>query len=308
MKIGLIDVDGHKFPNLALMKISAWHKNNGDHVEFVNPMEYYNKVYMAKVFSFTADYKTVIRADEIIKGGTGYNLKTELPEEIENIYPDYSLYNTKIAYGFLTRGCPRNCNFCIVSKKEGNYSYKASDLENFWNGQKEIKLLDPNLLACNHHLVLLNQLVKSKAYIDFTQGLDCRLLTEQNIKKILQCKIKMLHFAWDKQKDEDLIIRKLELFNNYSKLSNRNKRVYVLVNFDTNFEYDLYRVETLKKLQYDPYIMIYDKQNAKLKYRKLQRYVNSKFIFYSETAKNFSEYTKIATIKNKAYKNQISLI
>ncbi len=148
MKIGLLDVDGHKFPNLALMKISAWHKKLGDDVEMFFPFNHYDRVYMSKVFTFTPDFNTCINADEVIKGGTGYDLKNKLPEEIESIYPDYSLHGIKnTAYGFLTRGCPRGCEFCIVGEKEGKCSHKVADLKNFWNGQKEVKLLDPNLLA-----------------------------------------------------------------------------------------------------------------------------------------------------------------
>lgn len=308
MNISLVDVDGHNFPNLALMKISAWHKNKGDNVEWNNSFKHYEKVYMSKVFTFTQDHQIIINANEIIKGGTGYNLTSKLPEDIEKSRPDYTLYNIKnIAYGFLTRGCPRNCKFCIVGEKEGLKSYKVSDLNNFWDKQKNIELLDPNILAANEHLELLDQLIQSKSYINFNQGLDCRLLTEKNIEKILSCKIKMIHFAWDKQKDEDLIIKKLEMFNKYCNLNERKKRVYVLVNFDTAFEYDIYRVETLKKLKYDPYIMIYDKLNSDTKYKKLQRYVNNKFIFYANNVNNFKDYSNINILKHKQIENQIKL-
>lgn len=149
MEIGLIDVDSHNFPNLALMKISAYHKSKGDSVEWFLPLKQYDKVYMSKVFDFTNDYDGIIRANEIIKGGTGYDLKSVLPYKIEHMYPDYELYNVKEAYGYLTRGCPRGCKFCIVGRKEGFSAYKVADLNEFWNGQKEIKLLDPNILACN---------------------------------------------------------------------------------------------------------------------------------------------------------------
>ena len=156
MKIGLIDVDGHNFPNLPLMKISAYHKQCGDKVEWVNLFEHYDRVYMSKVFTFTPDFEYCINADEIIKGGTGYDLHNKLPTEIENIYPDYSIYpEYNEAYGFLTRGCPRNCDFCIVGTKEGLCSRKVANLDYFWNGQKVIKLLDPNLLACKEHIDLL---------------------------------------------------------------------------------------------------------------------------------------------------------
>ena len=138
LKIGLIDVDGHNFPNLPLMKISAYHKSLGDDVEWFFPLNRYDRVYMSKVFDFTLDYEFCIQADEIIKGGTGYDLKNKLPQEIESMFPDYSLYNTKTAYGFLTRGCPRGCEFCVVAEKEGKCSRKVADLSSFWNGQKEI--------------------------------------------------------------------------------------------------------------------------------------------------------------------------
>jgi len=157
MKIGLIDVDGHNFPNLPLMKISAFHKSFGDDVEWFFPLNQYDRVYISKVFDFTPDYEMCIQADEIIKGGTGYGLENKLPYEIENIYPDYELYGIKnIAYGFLTRGCPRGCKFCIVGQKEGLKSIQVAELGQFWRGQREIKLLDPNLLACENSINLLS--------------------------------------------------------------------------------------------------------------------------------------------------------
>lgn len=282
MKIGLIDVDSHNFPNLALMKISAWHKSQGDTVEWFFPMSHYDKVYMAKVFDFTPDFETVINADEVIYGGTGHDLQNKLPDEIEHIYPDYSLYGIKnTAYGYLTRGCPRGCGFCIVGKKEGLKSYKVADISEFWRGQREIKLLDPNLLACKDNIELLQQLIDSGAWIDFTQGLDIRLITEEAIDKIKQLKIKMIHFAWDYMKYSDVIIKNLKHFKEATNIDMRKARVYVLTNYDTTHEEDLYRIYKLKELGYDPYIMIFDKQHAPKKTRYLQRWVNNKIIFRS---------------------------
>lgn len=151
IKIGLIDVDGHNYPNLALMKISAFEKAQGNEVEWHIGLKHYDRVYMAKVFdeTYSTESDFCIQADEIIKGGTGYSLDNNLPEEVEHIFPDYSLYAIKnTAYGFLTRGCPRHCGFCIVGDKEGLVSHKVADLSEFWNGQKNIEILDPNLLAC----------------------------------------------------------------------------------------------------------------------------------------------------------------
>jgi len=296
MKIGLIDVDGHNFPNLALMKISAWHKAQGDQVEMFFPMSHYDKVYMSKVFDFTPDFETVINADEVIYGGTGYDLQNKLPDEIEHIYPDYSLYGIKnTAYGYLTRGCPRGCGFCIVGKKEGLKSYKVADISEFWRGQREIKLLDPNLLACKDNIELLQQLIDSGAWIDFTQGLDIRLITEEAIDKIKQLKIKMIHFAWDYMKYSDVIIKNLKHFKEATNIDMRKARVYVLTNYDTTHEEDVYRIYKLKELGYDPYLMIYDKQNAPKRLRKMQRWVNNKFIFRSGQAETFEDYLRGVT-------------
>jgi hypothetical protein len=291
MNVGLVDVDGHNFPNLALMKISAYHKAKGDEVEWVNALCEYDKVYMSKIFDFTPDFTTIIRAKEIIQGGRAYDKKLKLPKEIECMYPDYSLYGiTNTAYGYLTRGCPRGCEFCDVINLEGRKSYKVADLKQLWNGQKEIKLLDPNLLACKEHMELLQQLIDSKAWIDFTQGLDARLLTLENVGMLARLKVKMLHFAWDGEGDE--VPYMLWHFKKRTNLDIRKLRVYVLTNFNTTFDYDLYRVFKLKELGYDPYIMIYNKDKAPKHIRKLQRKVNNKTIWYSNSNETIEEMRK----------------
>lgn len=280
MKIGLIDVDGHNFPNLVLMKISAYHKKLGDKVEFVNFFEKYDKVYKTKVFTFSEDDYTIVKAKEVMQGGTGYDLSNKLPAEVEKMYPDYELYNIKnTAYGYLTRGCPRGCEFCIVQKKEGNKSYKVADLNQFWRGQKEIKLLDPNILACSKWEELLKQLIDSKAWVDFTQGLDIRLMTEKKAEMINKIKIKRIHFAWDNY--EFNTYDKLKEFRSKLNFKKQKLGVYVLTNFNTTFEEDLERVYKLKELDYDPYIMIFEKWKCHHEYRRLQRWVNNKIIFRS---------------------------
>ncbi len=281
IKVGLIDVDGHNFPNLALMKISAYHKAKGDSVEWAVPVLKYDTVYQSKVFDFSPDENTSISCDQLIKGGSGYDLENKLPSEIETICPDYSLYGEKKAYGFLTRGCPRNCPFCVVSRKEGLKSYQVADLRQFWNRQKEIVLLDPNMLACGNRLELLQQLIDSKAWVDITQGLDIRLMADDVIDKIKQLKLRMLHFAWDRNKDTDLILRNLESFKMATSLDFRKLRVYVLVNYETEFDFDLYRVYKLKDMGYDPFVMIYNKKEAPKKTKQLARFVNNKFIWHS---------------------------
>ena len=245
------------------MKISAWHKSQGDHVEWYQPMfsGHMDKVYMSKVFTFTPDYEYYIDADVIQKGGTGYFYPDggqPLAEEIEHIYPDYSLYGiTDTAYGFLTRGCPRGCDFCIVEKKEGKCSKKVADLSEFWNGQKNIVLLDPNMFACKDWENLSQQLIDSNAWIDFSQGCDIRIMTEEKADYIKQMKIKQIHFAWDRIEDEKIIVPKFKAFKEITQWDKRKLPVYVLVNFNTTLEQDLHRIYTLREVGYWPYVMIY---------------------------------------------------
>lgn len=288
MRIGLVDVDGHNFPNLALMKLATYHKQRGDEVEWAFPLLPYDRVYMAKVFTFTQDDITAYQTDDIVRGGTGYDLQGKLPADVENCYPDYSIYGiTDTAYGYLTRGCPRGCRFCIVAEKEGKQSKKVANLENFWRGQKYIKLLDPNLLACPDWKELMQQLSDSKAQVDFTQGLDIRLMTAEKADMIRQCKVKILHFAWDNPEDE-LTFEKLKEYRKAFALPDDKCKVYVLTNFNSTHEQDLERVYRLRDIGYDPFVMVYEKWNAPKETRRLQRWCNNKVIFRAEP--DFAKY------------------
>ena len=283
MLVGLIDVDSHNFPNIALMKLSAWHKGQGDTVEWCLPLKHYDIVYQSKVFdnTYSPDITWYPDADKIIKGGTGYGLDNKLPDEIEHIYPDYSIYpelTKDTAYGFLTRGCPRACKFCIVAGKEGRQSIKVADLSEFWRGQKNIELLDPNTLACKDRMEILDQLIESRAIVNFNQGLDIRFTNEAVAEKLSRIRVKRLHFAWDNP-EEDLIPYFKRFTEAYSRKSSSTKVVYVLTNFNSTMEQNLYRIYTLRDLGYDPYVMVYDKPNAPKEIKDLQRWVNNRFIF-----------------------------
>lgn len=297
MRIGLIDVDGHNFPNLPLMKISAYHKAKGDIVSWYDPMfsPHMDKVYVSKVFSFSPDFEYFIDADEVVYGGSGYCISLvdgkevydkskdkDLPAEIEHIYPDYSLYGiTDTAYGFLSRGCPRGCSFCHVEAKEGRASRKVADLSEFWKGQKNIVLSDPNILACRDWKDLLQQLIDSKAWVDFNQGLDIRLMTEEKAEMLKQIRTKNIHFAWDRYEDKEKILPKFEMFKDITGINYRKLGVFVLCGFNTTLGQDIERIEWLRDHGFSPYVMLYNKQDIPRGHnlRKLQRWVNNRIIF-----------------------------
>lgn len=298
MNIALVDIDSHNFPNLVLMKLSAWHKARGDHVFLISPKEIltgqnlfipYDKLYGACVFRENAPLARRLEAMGVHVAGTGTDSKETLPEEIEHIMPDYSLYGiTDTAYGFLTRGCPRRCPFCIVSAKEGAESRKVADLSEWWTGQRNIKLLDPNLLACPDCEELLIQLAESGAWVDITQGLDARLLTDRNINLLNHIKLQGLHFAWDNPRDESIKDKLIAFIEQTNMTKHRKPCVYVLTNFWSSREEDLGRVYWLRDHGYNPYIMIYDKQHAPPETRYLQRWVNNRLIFWK--IRKFEDY------------------
>lgn len=289
MKIGLIDVDGHNYPNLALMKISAWHKAKGDTVEWWWGWDHYDRIYMSKVFdeTYTQDILEPVNGDEIVKGGTGYGMEGTLPDEVEHMMPDYSIYpnlTNDTAFGFLTRGCPRGCHFCIVAEKEGRKSCKVADLSEWWSGQKNIVLMDPNILACKDHMDLLGQLAESHSWVDINQGMDSRMLNEENIAAINRLKLKGIHFAWDYMRESEAVLRGLRLYAERAarKPNGKYGTVFVLTNYDTTMEENLHRIYTLREMGYNPYVMIYDKPNAPKEIRLLKRWCNNRRIFNAE--------------------------
>lgn len=305
IKIGLVDVDGHNFPNLALMRISAFHKQQGDNVSWWwSDFEYYDIVYMSKIFSnaYSQEKTDPLNVGQVIRGGTGYAIDTQkqkeiysknkdipLPKEIEKMFPDYSIYpQYDFAVSMTSRGCPRGCPFCLVGAKEGLKAVKVANVSDFYSGQKIIEVLDPNITACKDKHELFNQYLETHAQINFNQGLDIRLLSGEDIEILNKMRLGTIHFAWDNPKDmlEDK-------FKQFAKEFRRNANlgmVYVLVNFNSTMEENLYRIYKLRDLGYDPFVMIYNKPSASKEIRKLQRWCNNKWVFKS--VNNFYDFYK----------------
>lgn len=232
MKIALIDVDGHArkkkwgatiYPNLALAKIASYHKSKGDDVEWYEPMfsGHCDKVYMSKIFNFSSDFEYPIDSSEIVRGGTGYDIKSVLPQYIDDMQPDLSIYANvpkDISYGFLTRGCPNKCSWCVVPRKEGAIM-KYWDIEKVANGNKKLVLMDNNILAAGDYA--RTQLDKAIYYgyrVDFNQALDARLVDDEFAKQLAGIKWldnNRIRFGCDTQKQIEHCERAIELINGY---------------------------------------------------------------------------------------------
>lgn len=265
IKIGLIDVDSHNFPNLALMKLSAFHKRNGDDVSWYSETESYDIVYASKIFTYS-NLPVVENTKEYIVGGAGVDLENRLDYEVEHIMPDYSLYpECDFAVGFLTRGCPRinhaksRGGFCITPDKDGCVPHKTADLSEFWAGQKKIVLLDQNLLACPERIELIKQLADSGASVEFKGGMDVRYMSPDVIDALRDVRVTNFHFAWDDPR-ENLLPHFERVVKSGIQKPDRIT-AYVLTNFWSTIEEDLYRIYMLRKLGIMPYVMVYNKQN-----------------------------------------------
>ena len=230
MKIGLVDVDGHAkkkkwgatiYPNLALCKIARYHKSQGDEVEWAIPFYHYDIIYMSKVFNFTPDDLTVYDADTIIKGGTGYYIRSQLPDKIDRLQPDYSIYPNipkNTAYGFLTRGCPNKCPWCVVPRKEGAIRPYMDVDEIAIEGRKHLVLMDNNILAAGDYAKEQMQKIIERGYrIDFNQACDARLVTDDFAR--LMAKVKWIdrriRFGCDTHGQIKECEKAIELINGY---------------------------------------------------------------------------------------------
>lgn len=300
LKIGLWS-DAVNFPSLPLMKISAYHKAQGDTVKLITDFsERFDIAYCSKTFNLPKIRKIPLLpqmplADELHLGGTGFGIEVTggreryckdkdplLPYSIESIYPDYGLYpelTRDTAFGFLTRGCPNRCGFCVVSGKEGKRSVSVANLSDFWHGQGNIKLMDANLLACDSAADLLISLKQSGASIDFNQGLDARFVDEDTARLLCSLNVKMVHFAFDHIQGEASIIRGLTLFRKHFQKSDRYCKVYVLTNYNTTPDEDWYRVQKVMALGYQPDVRIYQKGTHSQFLTDLARWANNSRIY-----------------------------
>lgn len=297
MKIGLIDVDGHNYPNLALMKISAYHKAKGDSVEWWWGWEHYDIVYMSKVFSeaYSPHIPDPVNADMVIHGGSGYAIQTidgieiydrekdpPLPECVAKMFPDYSLYpemTKNHAFGRLTEGCPKKCPWCHVCDMQGTVCHQVCELREFWNGQRCIELMDANILACQDREKMLLSLYDSGVKVSFNQGLDIQRMDDDVIQILNRVKVIVFYFAWDDPKVD--LTGQFAYVGQRLRIKDKSRRmVYVMTNYGgSGAEDTLERIYILKSLGYDPYVMIYNKPSAPKVLRDIQRWCNNKTIF-----------------------------
>lgn len=288
MRIGLHDSDNTGFPNLALMKLSAWHKTQGDTVEWWNALLPYDKVYSSKVFTFTPENPYL--PENTIKGGTGYGILDELPPEIDAMFPDYSLYpKCKHAIGFLTRGCIRKCPWCIVPKKEGKIRPYRTWQEIKRPDSRDIVFMDNNVLACPWGLEQIEDMAGQDVRVDFNQGLDARLITDDVAQMLARLKwIRFIRMSADTDAMLDVVLQAIDRLGKYG-VKPYKVFVYVLAQDVESAER---RVIALREKGADPFCQPYrdftTNADPPLELRKLARWVNDKAIF--KTVPTFAEY------------------
>lgn len=292
MNIGLLAIDSN-YPNLALMKISNYHKTKGDNVEWYKPMFPYDKVYMAKVFTFTTDYCDCISASEIEKGGTGYDISKVLSIEIDRAIPDYDLYNLdkKSAYGFLTRGCPNKCKWCIVPQKEGKIAPYMDIEEIAVDGRKNVILMDNNVLASDYGLRQIEKIISMDVRVDFNQGLDARLVTDDIAKLLAKVKwLKHIRFGCDTPGQIAECERATTLLDKYGYKGEYFFYCILLDDFNESFNRVNYWRNKKKCLPYaQPYRDLNNSCYIIPQWQKdLARWVNKRWLFRSCEFKDFS--------------------
>lgn len=289
MRIGLVAVDGRKFPNLALAKLSAWHKAQGDSVEWAAPMfGEYDRVYKSKIFSFTPDDYNQWGVAEVICGGTGYDVKSRLPKDIEmSTAIDYSIYpDCNYSIQFFSRGCIRSCPFCLVHNKEGEiHSVEPCELNP--NGEW-IEVLDNNFFANPDWKSAVDYLIKSGQKVNL-HGVDVRIMNEEQAFWLNKLRLKHnIHIAWDLPQID--LTDKLKEVVKYIKPYKLT--CYVLIGFNSTKEEDLYRVEKLRELKITPFVQPYRDFENKRKPTQYEmdfaRWVNRQEFFKSHKFEDFS--------------------
>lgn len=297
-KIGVLQIDG-KIPNLALMKIAGYFENLGKEVEFYKGQLFdheYEHVYASKLFSFSETPYLPIGKSSL--GGTGIDFFNRLPKEFEDAPPSYSLYK-KCNYhlGFSMKGCRFNCSFCCVPKKEGRpYNYNTIDeiLTNPIGGNR-LMLLDNDFFGGTDWKGNLLRIIELKLKACFVQGLNIRIITQEQAEILAQVKYyngrfndRYLTFAWDKFKDEKIIMKGVDICVKAG-IPTRDMQFFVLIGYDTTPEEDLHRLYTLKKIGAYPYAMPYNKKDPYQ--RDMCNYVNGfqRKIFQKHTFEEYLE-------------------
>ena len=290
MKIALHDSDKNKFPNLALMKLSSYHKAIGDDVSWWNPMEQFDKVYSSKVFTFTPE--ELMLPEGTIKGGTGYGIYDDLAPEVDACYPDYSIYpDVDYAIGFLTRGCIRNCPWCVVPKKEGAIRPYSTWQKVARPDSRDIVFMDNNVLACDHGIEQMGKMIGQNVRVDFNQGLDARLITPEVVYILSGLKwIRSIRMSCDTDSMLDTVLGKVALLTRFG-IKPYRIFVYLLVQDVKSAEFRALRLRDAGVDVFaQPYRDFENKVEPTQEMKDFARWVNRKPIFKS--THDFSEYRR----------------
>ena len=293
MKIALHDSDKNKFPNLALMKLSSYHKALGDDVSWWNPLERFDKVYSSKVFTFTPE--ELMLPEETINGGTGYGIYDDLAPEIDACSPDYSIYpDVDYAIGFLTRGCIRNCPWCVVPKKEGKIRPYSTWQKVVRPDSRDIVFMDNNVLACDHGIEQMENMIGQNIRVDFNQGLDARLITPEVAYILSGLKwIRSIRMSCDTDSMLDTVLGKVALLTRFG-IKPYKIFVYLLVQDVKSAEFRALRLRDAGVDVFaQPYRDFENKIEPTQEMKDFARWVNRKPIFKS--TRDFSEYRRRRT-------------
>ena len=279
MKVGLIQIDG-KMPNLALMKLANWHRKKGDQVRFFD------------LSTFQADRWY---GSKIFMGGSGYDLKAKLPKDIDLQTPDYELFNTNYSIGFTSRGCVKDCSFCIVKEKEGNLIECdfAKDIKH-----SSFIAMDNNFLASPLWKSKLKFFIDNKIKVCFNQGLDLDFINDENALLLSKVKYydktftqRRLYFTFDHPSKESSVRKGIETLLQY--INPRHIMVYMLVGENTEFSQDMMRFKIIDSYGCDPYVMIFNNRKDKPILRHFARWVNKR-IYKVDSFENYKPMLKLS--------------